>query len=100
MTGTKIYAVNKLLLRKQIHNSSLLCAFTYREKQVLLYTILLSLTIVKVAEVSSVKEEMRSEKVSEPSSARPERERGVEMQAASPVGFSSQVVPYSVKMLE
>lgn len=100
MTGTKIYTVNKLLLSKQTHNSSLLFAFIYREKQVLLYTILLSLTIVKIAEVSSIKEEMCSEKVSKPSLAWPKRERGVEMQASSPVGFSSQVITYLGKTLE
>lgn len=62
--------------------------------------ILFSLTIVEIAEISSIKEEMCSEKISKPSAAGPERERGIEMHPSSPVGFSSQIITCSGKMLE
>lgn len=51
------------------------------------------LTVVEVAEVSRVQEKVGSEKFSEAALAWPEGQRGVQVQAASPVGLSSQVVP-------
>ena len=50
------------------------------------------LTIVKVAKVSGIEEEVCSKEVTEAPPAWPEGERGVEVEASSPVGLSSQVV--------
>lgn len=50
-------------------------------------------TIVQVTEVSRVEEEVCSEQVSEAPPAWSEGQRGVEVEAPSPVGLSSQVVP-------
>ena len=50
-------------------------------------------TVVQVAEVPSVEEEVSPEEVSEPPPAWPEGQGGVEVQATGPVGLSSQEVP-------
>ena len=50
------------------------------------------LTVVEVAEVPCVEEEVGSEKLSKAALAWPERERGVQVQAAGPVRLSAQVV--------
>lgn len=49
-------------------------------------------TVVQVAEVSSVEEEVSSEEVSEAPPAWPEGQGGVEVEASCPVGLSSQEV--------
>lgn len=49
-------------------------------------------TVVEVAEVARVEEEVRSEKLPEAALARPEGQRGVQVQAAGPVRLSAQVV--------
>lgn len=55
-----------------------------------------ALPVVEVAEVSCVEEKVCSEKFSKAALARPERERGVQVQAAGPVGFSTQVVAFAL----
>lgn len=50
------------------------------------------LTVVEVAEVPSVQEEVRPEEVSEATPARSEGQWGVEVQTPSPVALPSQVI--------
>jgi hypothetical protein len=50
------------------------------------------LTIVEVAEVPCVEEEMGSEKLSKAALPWPERQRGVQVQATSPVRLPAQVI--------
>lgn len=50
------------------------------------------LTIVEVAEVSRVEKKVCSEELSEAALAGPERQRGVQVQAAGPERLSAQVV--------
>lgn len=51
------------------------------------------LTIVEVAEVSCVEKKVSPEEFPEAALARPEGQRGVQVQAAGPVRLSAQVVP-------
>lgn len=53
---------------------------------------LLPLTVVQVAKVSCIEEEVSSEEVAEASPAWSEGQRSVEVEASGPVAFSSQVV--------
>lgn len=55
------------------------------------------LTVVEVAEVPGVEEKVGSEKLPEAALARPERERGVQVQAAGPVRLPAQVVSWGGK---
>lgn len=55
----------------------------------------LLLTIVEVAQVAGVEEEVCSEKIPEAALARSEGQRCVEVQAACPVGLAAQVVTWS-----
>lgn len=50
------------------------------------------LTVVEIAEIPRVEEEVCSEEFSEAALAWPERQGGVQVQAAGPVRFSAQVV--------
>lgn len=54
-------------------------------------------TVVEVAEVACIEEEMRPEKVSEAALARPEGQWSVEVQAACPVRLPAQIVTWSTQ---
>lgn len=56
-----------------------------------------AVAIVEVAEVARVKEEVRSEKVSEAALARSEGQRSVEVEAAGPVCLSTQIVTFTLR---
>lgn len=49
-------------------------------------------TIVQVAQIACVEEEVSPEEVSKATFAWPERQRRVEVQTACPVGLSTQIV--------
>lgn len=51
------------------------------------------LTIVEVAEISRVEKKVSPEELPKAALARPEGQRGVQVQAAGPVRLSAQVVP-------
>ena len=53
---------------------------------------LLPLTVVQLAKVSRIEEEVSSEEVAKTSPAWSEGQRSVEVEASGPVAFSSQVV--------
>lgn len=76
--------------------STILVFFSAQQISVLLLSVIMAWcdppTIVQVAEVACVEEEVSPEKVSKATFAWPERQRCVEVQTTCPVGLSTQII--------